>query len=103
MHPDLKTVLPLAPEAITRQDGAHKSDCERNAAQRLLKQLRQDYPHLKCLVVEDSLAANGPHLNLLHSLNLRYLIHVKEGDHEALFTAVQEKGGNGQGSAMGVH
>ena len=37
VHPDLKTVVPLAPEAITRQDGATKNDCERNAAKRLLK------------------------------------------------------------------
>jgi hypothetical protein len=91
VHPERKTVLPLAPEAITRQDGAKKNDCERNAAKRLLTQLRQDYPQQKWLVVEDSLAANGPHLELLQTLNLRYLIQVKPGDHEALFAAVQAK------------
>ncbi|NJN48231.1 MAG: transposase [Candidatus Competibacteraceae bacterium] len=91
VHPDLKTVLPLAPEAITRQDGMRKNDCERNAAKRLLTQLRGDYPQLKWLVVEDSLAANGPHLELLRALDLRYVIHVKPGDHEALFAAVQEQ------------
>jgi hypothetical protein len=96
VHPDLKTVLPLAPEAITRQDGASKNDCERNAAKRLLEQLRCDYPQLKFLVVEDSLAANGPHLDLLRSLNLRYVINVKPGDHEALFAAVQEKRRTGE-------
>lgn len=91
VHPDLKTVLPLVPEAITRQDGARKNDCERNAAKRLLPQLRQDYPQLKWLVVEDRLAANGPPLELLQSLNLRYLIHVKPGDQAALFAAVPDK------------
>jgi hypothetical protein len=89
VHPALKTVLPLAAEPITRQDGARKNDCERNAAKRLLRQLRQDYPSLKILVVEDSLSANGPHLELLKELDLRYLIGVKPGDHEALFEAVQ--------------
>jgi hypothetical protein len=89
VHPALKTVLPLAAEPITRQDGASKNDCERNAAKRLLRQLRQDSPSLKVLVVEDSLSANGPHLELLKELNLRYLIGVKPGDHEALFEAVQ--------------
>jgi hypothetical protein len=89
VHPALKTVLPLAAEPITRQDGASKNDCERNAAKRLLRQLRQDYPSLKLLVVEDSLSANGPHLELLKELDLRYLIGVKPGDHEALFEAVQ--------------
>jgi hypothetical protein len=96
VHPTLKTVLPLAPEAITRVDGAEKNDCERNAAKRLLRQLRQDYPQLKWLVVEDSLAANGAHLELLHTLNLRYVIHVKPGDHEALFAAVQAKRDTGE-------
>jgi hypothetical protein len=90
-HPQLKTVLPLAAEAITRQDGMTKNDCERNAAKRLLVQLRREYPKLKLIVVEDSLAANGPHLELLGALNLRYLIGVKEGDHEALFETVQER------------
>ena len=56
-----------------------------------MKQLRRDYPQLKFLVVEDSLAANGPHLELLKELDLRYLINVKEGDHEALFEAVQAR------------
>ncbi len=55
----------------------------------MLRQLRQEYPSLKILVVEDSLSANGPHLELLKELDLRYLIGVKPGDHEALFEAVQ--------------
>lgn len=91
VHPQRKTVLPLAPEVITRQDGATKNDCERNASKRLLRQLRQDYPQLKLIIVEDSLASNGPHLELLHELDLRYLIGVKESDHAALFEAVQAK------------
>lgn len=91
VHPELKTVLPLAPEAITRQDGQSKNDCERNAAKRLLEQIRREHPQLKLIVVEDSLASNGPHLELLGALDLRYIIGVKPGDHEALFGVVQEK------------
>ena len=91
IHPDLKTVLPFMPEAITRADGACKNDCERNAAKRLLSQLRTDHPKLKLIVVEDSLASNGPHLKLLQSLNMRYLLGVKPGDHDALFEAVQQR------------
>jgi hypothetical protein len=74
VHPALETVLPLAAEPITREARARKNDCERNAAKRLLRQLRQAYPSLKILVVEDSLSANGPHLELLKELNLRYLM-----------------------------
>lgn len=91
VHPDLPTVLPLMPEAITRQDGASKNDCERNAAKRLLTALRRDYPKLKLIIVEDSLASNGPHIELLESLDMRYILGVKPGDHGALFDAVQTR------------
>jgi hypothetical protein len=91
VHPQRKTVLPLMPEAITRRDGASKNDCERNASKRLLTALRQDHPKLKLIIVEDSLASNGPHLGLLESLQMRYIIGVKPGDHEALFNQVQAK------------
>src|ERR687892_1739278 len=60
VHPEKRGVIPLAPEPITRQDGASKNDCERNAAKRLLSALRREHPHLKLIVVEDVLAANGP-------------------------------------------
>jgi len=89
VHPQLKTVLPFAPEPITRADGAKKNDCERNASKRLLEHLREAHPQLKLIVLEDSLASNGPHLELLQRLDLRYIIGVKPGDHQALFDAVQ--------------
>jgi hypothetical protein len=44
VHPDMATVLPLAPEPIIKQDGEAKNDCERNAAKRFMAQLRADYP-----------------------------------------------------------
>jgi hypothetical protein len=90
VHPQLQMVLPLMPEAITRQDGASKNDCERNAAKRLLEGLREDFPKLKLIVVEDSLSSNGPHIALLQALNLRYILGVKPGDHQALFEAVNQ-------------
>ena len=90
VHPDQATVLPLMPEPITRQDGANKNDCERNAAKRLLTGLRQDHPKLDLIVVEDSLASNGPHIRLLESLRMRYILGAKEGDHPVLFQAMQQ-------------
>jgi hypothetical protein len=59
VHPEQRVVIPLAPEPITRQDGASKNDCERNAAKRLLSALRREHPHLKLIVVEDGLAPTG--------------------------------------------
>ena len=56
VHPARRTVLPLAPEPIVRADGVAKNDCERNAAKRLLADVRREHPHLKLIVVEDALA-----------------------------------------------
>jgi Transposase DDE domain len=89
IHPDRKQVLPLIPEPILRHDGETKNDCEQTAVKRLLIRLREHYPSLPIIVVEDALFAKGPHLNLLKKLNLSYIIGVKEGDHAHLFEAVQ--------------
>jgi len=89
VHPDRKQVLPLIPEPILRDDGDTKNDCERNAAKRLLTRLRQDYPALPMTIIEDALAANGPHIKLLKKLKFSYIIGVKEGDHAHLFEAVK--------------
>jgi hypothetical protein len=39
VHPEIKEVIPLAPEPIQKQDGQSKNDCERNAAKRLLPKI----------------------------------------------------------------
>jgi DDE family transposase len=91
VHPEQKVVIPLAPEPITRQDGATKNDCERNAAKRLLTDLRREHPHLKLIVVEDALASNGPHIQLLQELDMRFILGVKPGDHQALFEEVDTR------------
>ena len=89
VHPDLKEVIPLAPEPIIQQDGATKNDCERNATRRWLKQFRQEHPHLPVIVVEDALSSNAPHLRDLREADARYIIGVKPGDHAFLFAHMQ--------------
>ena len=66
IHPDMREVIPLMPEPIVNQDGTEKNDCERNAAKRFIAKLRQDHPHLKFIVTEDSLSSNAPHIETLH-------------------------------------
>ncbi|MCF6298698.1 MAG: hypothetical protein L3J01_02350 [Thiomicrorhabdus sp.] len=85
VHPEHKVVIPLAPEPIVKGDGENKNDCERNAAKRLLSDFRREHPHLKTLVVEDGLGSNFPHLSLLDSLNIAYIIGAKPGDHKFMF------------------
>jgi hypothetical protein len=94
VHPDHKVVFPLAPEPITKGDGSTKNDCERNASKRLLKDLRREHPHLKVCIVEDALASNQPHLSLLESLKMKYVIGVKPGDHGYLFDWINALEGN---------
>ena len=88
IHPDRREVIPLMPEPIIKQDGTEKNDCERNAAKRFMVKLRQDHPHLKVIVTEDSLSSNAPHIEGLQDHHLHYILGVKEGDHAYLFEQV---------------
>ena len=88
IHPAKREVLPLMPEPIIKQDGTTKNDCERSAAKRLIAKLRQDHPHLKLIVTEDSLSSNAPHIEVLQDHQMHYLLGVKEGDHASLFAHV---------------
>ena len=85
VHPDLKEVIPLAPEPIIQQDGHTKNDCERNATRRYLKQFRKEHPHLRVIVVEDALSAQRSASEGLGRGSCRYIIGVKPGDHTFLF------------------
>src|SRR6266571_5198486 len=89
IHPDQRAIIPLMPEPITNRDGTDKNDCERNAAKRFMAKLRQDHPHLKFIITEDSLSSNAPHIETLHDAGCHYILGVKEGDHAYLFQQVQ--------------
>jgi hypothetical protein len=89
VHPDRREVIPLMPEAIIKHDGSEKNDGERNAAKRFIAKLRQDHPHLGCIVTEDGLSANAPHIETLHDYGCHSILGVKEGDHGSLFEQVQ--------------
>jgi len=89
IHPDVRAVIPLMPDPIGKHDGTDKNDCERNAAKRFVVTLRQDHPHLKFIVTEDSLSSNAPHIETLQHHDLHYILGVKEGDHAFLFQQIQ--------------
>ena len=96
VHPDHKEVFPCAPEPILKQDGAKKNDCERNAAKRLLRDLRREHPHLKLIVIEDGLASNAPHIRQLQELDLRFILGAKQSDHKFLFEWVANTPGTAE-------
>jgi hypothetical protein len=90
VSPELKEVLALCPEMIAKQDGAKKQDCERNATRRFLEKFRNEHPHLKCIVIEDGLSSNGPHIKDLKKHDLRFILGAKEKDHVYLFEQMDE-------------
>jgi len=101
VHPDFPEVIPLTPEPIQRADGQSKNDCERNAARRWLLRFRKDHPHLPVIVTEDALSSNAPHIRDLLKHRIHFILGVKEGDHQHLFTQYQQ--GLDTGEVQGVH
>jgi hypothetical protein len=89
LHPDRREVIPLMPEPIITQDGTEKNDGERHAAKRFIATLRQDHPHLKCIITDDRLRSNAPHIETLHDDGCHSILGGKEGDHASLFKQVQ--------------
>ena len=85
VHPTQREVYPLACEAIEKQDGQKKNDCELSAAKRLQDRLFQDYKGLPLLLVEDALYANEPHLEQVLANGWGFITNVKPGSHKALF------------------
>ena len=89
VHPEIKQVIPLCPEAILNQDGNKKQDSERKSAKRWITKFRQDHPKLKAILIEDALASNAPHIRTLSERNIRYILGVKEKGNKALFEQVK--------------
>jgi hypothetical protein len=88
IHPDNKEVFPIALEIIERQDGQTKNDCERNASKRLIEKLRNNYPDLEMIIVEDSLASNVPHIKELQKHKMKFILGIKPGDHKNFFEKI---------------
>jgi len=87
--PGLSQVIPLCPEPITKQDGAVKNDCERNAFSRLLHDTKKEHPRLKLTFCSDALSANAPHINELKAFGYDFLIVVKSEGNKSLFEFVK--------------
>jgi hypothetical protein len=90
VHPDMRQVIPLCPEPITREDGAKKNDCERNASHRFLKDLKREHPKLKATIVSDALSANAPYVNKLKNYGYDFIINVKPKGNKTLFEWVDK-------------
>jgi hypothetical protein len=90
VHPDKKEVFPLANESIKQQDGSTKNDCELNGVKRLLDTLIKEYPNESFLFLKDALYANSPHIELLNSHKMAYIIRAKAGNCKSLFHSFEK-------------
>ena len=90
INPELKIVLPLAPEPIHKKDGNTKNDCELNASKRLLKQLRADFPRTDFTITEDGLSANYPHVQELMKHKFNFILMIKPGNHKSFFQRMED-------------
>jgi len=80
VHPRQSTVFPIACEAIVKQDGHTKNDCEQNAAKRLIPKVRAHLPietEPKLIGIFDALYATAPHIKLLGEYKMNYIIATK--------------------------
>ena len=91
VHPDKAQVFPLFPEAITKQDGKTKNDCEINAAKRLLPAIHNALPDLKFIVLQDAIGADAPNIRMIKSQGYSYIITVTAKDQASLYNEVQKR------------
>jgi len=77
-------VIPLAPRPIIKDDDTTKNDCERNAAKRLVRKIRQEHPHGGFIVIEDGLASKMPLNHEILDLNMHFIRGAKPGNHTFL-------------------
>jgi len=104
VHPDKSgQALVVDVEPITRADGATKNDGERNATARLLDSLNTAYPARRWLVVQDALAANGPHLTALLERGMDYIVGVKPGNSAVLERELDRRFEAGEFTECGEH
>ena len=96
VHPDQEEVFTLDFELILNADGSKKNDCERNAAKQLCQDLRERYPDLKPILVEDALYANAPHIRQITGYGWLFVLNVKPDSHESLERQFAGRRANGQ-------
>ena len=100
LNPDMRQVLPLAPEPVANTDGNTKQDCEINAAKRIIKHIRAAHPKLKVMITADGLYSKQPFIDVLKAHRMSFILAAKPTDHKVLFEWVNELDGLGQGGHL---
>lgn len=76
-----KIVISIDTEFIENEsENVSKQDCEQNAAKRLMKRLKQDYPRLPICIQGDALYAVEPVLKICREKGWSYIFTQKKGN-----------------------
>lgn len=76
-----KIVISIDTEFIENEsENVSKQDCEQNAAKRLMKRLKQDYPRLPICIQGDALYAVEPVMKSCRENGWKYIFTQKEGN-----------------------
>lgn len=89
VHPEMKQVIPLAPEFIRNTDGTTVQDCESKAGKRLLGKIRGSHRQLPAIIVADSLYSNQPFIEELTSKRFSFILAAKPSDHKSLYQDIE--------------
>ena len=100
VHPDMRQVLPLAPEPIQNTDGSKKQDCEISAGKRMVASVRKQHPKLKMIIVGDGLYSKQPFIDTVKQSRMSFILVVKPDDHKVLFEWVHELFSLGDGGTL---
>ncbi|MBW1897341.1 MAG: transposase family protein [Deltaproteobacteria bacterium] len=100
VHPDMRQVLPLAPEQVSKGDGTKKQDCEINASKRVVHNIRATYPKLKIIITADALYSKQPFISEAKKEKISFILAAKPKDHKVLFEWVHELTQLGDGDSF---
>ena len=100
VHPEMRQVLPLAPEPIQNTDGSKKQDCEINAGKRMVANIRKQHPKLPMIIVGDGLYSKQPFIDSVEQSRMSYILVAKPDDHKILFEWVRELQALGDGGSL---
>lgn len=96
VHPERREVFTLGGQAIEKQDGTSKNDCELNASKRLQSVLYESYEGVPFVIIEDALYANEPHIQQIRSNGWDFILNVKPSSHKVLFSLFEGRKQRGQ-------
>jgi len=100
VNPDMRQVIPLAPEQISNRDGTKKQDCEINAGKRVIHNIRKVHPKLGIIITGDDLYSKQPFIDELKKNRMSFILVAKPTDHKILFQWVDELTQLGGGDSL---